>query len=291
MKRVILYLIVTFVALSTAEAGGPWTQKKGKGYFKISEWWLVFDEHYTSKGLSDPNVTNGIYSTFFYGEYGITDRVTTTLNTALFTRNVVNNVLSQTTGDVVTAGEAINNIGDADVSVKYSLTKPGAKFPVALSAVFGLPLGQSVGGVLNNLQTGDGEFNQILQLDAGRGFKLGSKVNAYSAMYLGVNNRTKGFSEELRYGAEFGVGLFGGKSWVVVKITGVDSFKNGFTAASSTTGGVFANNSEYTSYAFEWNQYISKRWGISASVASAFRGEIIAAANSYSVGVFFDTSK
>ena len=54
---------------------------------------------------------------------------------------------------------------------------------------------------------------------------------------------------------------------------------------------VFANNVVYTSYSAEVNYYVKKRFGISASFASAFRGELIAAAPSYNVGVFLDTSK
>ena len=61
MKNLAYILIFNFLSIAVLEAGGPWPQKKGHGYFKLSEWWIVFDEHYTDTGNLDPNVTTGIY--------------------------------------------------------------------------------------------------------------------------------------------------------------------------------------------------------------------------------------
>ena len=290
MKNISLVFIIIIVFSTFTFAGGPWPQKKGKGYFKLSEWWIVFDQHYTDQGLIDPNVTTGIFNTSLYAEYGITNRFTTILNAPLLSRNYMNNLRSATTEDIIVAGEAINRFGDVDLGFKYGLTKPGAKTPIALSLILGLPTGTPVAGELNNLQTGDGEFNQIIQIDAGRGFNIG-KTPAYISAYTGFNNRTKDFSEEFRYGVEFGFALAKSKLWVTSKLNAVESFKNGATAETVTSTSIFANNSEFSSIAFEANYYVTKKVGISAGVAGAFRGEIIAAAPSYSVGVFYDMSK
>jgi len=102
-----------------------------------------------------------------------------------------------------------------------------------------------------------------------------------------VNNRTNDFSEELRFGAELGVGLFNQKLWVNSKLDVSESFKNGATAETLTSTSIFANNSEFLSLGLEANLSITKNFGISAGFATALRGEIIAAAPSYSVGVFY----
>lgn len=284
-----LIIIISAILLSQSLfAGGPWPQKKGNGYFKLSEWWIVFDQHYTDAGLIDPNVTTGIFNTAFYGEYGITDRLTIQTYAPLLSRNYMNNLISDATGETLVKGEAVNALGDIDLGIKYGLTAPGAKIPIAATLTLGLPTGKSVAGTQKNLQTGDGEFNQILQIDAGSGFKLGKKINAYSSAFVGVNNRSNGFSEEFRYGLEFGLGLLNQKFWVIGRLNGVESFKNGATAETITSTSIFANNTEFSSYGVEAAYYITKKWGVSASVASAFRGEIIAAAPSYSIGVFYD---
>lgn len=271
--------------------GGPWVQPKGKSYFKLSEWWLVFDEHYTSVGLKDPNVTTGIFNTFLYGEYGITNKFTVIVSSALFSRNYMNNLVSGTSGKTIVAGEAVNYLGDTDLGLKYQLSKSGSKTPIALSVVLGLPTGKDASGSMMNLQTGDGELNQIIQFDIGRGFKAFNKRQAYYTLYGGFNNRTKNFSEEIRFGVEFGMEFFNQKLWVITRANGVESLKNGATAETVTSTSIFANNSEYLSYSVEVNQYVSKNIGISAGFASAFRGEIIAASPSFSVGVFLDLSK
>ncbi|MGH1434134.1 MAG: hypothetical protein ACRBG0_06705 [Lewinella sp.] len=286
-------LLFTLLTLSTTmlHAGGPWPQAPGKAYLKLSEWWTVFDQHYTDAGLLDPNVTTGIFNTTFYAEYGITDRFTTIINAPLFSRNYVNNLRSTTTGELIQSGDAVNSLGDIDLGIKYGLTKPGSKFPVAATLILGLPTGRSVAGIQNNLQTGDGEFNQILQIETGTSFQLGKKVNSYASVYLGVNNRSNGFSEELRYGVEWGLGLMDQRLWFIGRLNSVESFKNGETAATVTSTSIFANNTEFSGVALEVAYYLKGRWGISASVAGAFRGEIIAAAPAYSVGIFYDLNK
>lgn len=291
MKKYSICIVLFFFSINIASAGGPWPQPKGKGYFKLSEWWIVFNQHYTDVGLIDPNVTTGIYNTSFYGEYGLTDRFTAIAYAPLLSRNYMNNLRSATTNDILVAGEGINSIGDIDLSLKYGLTKPGSTIPISVSLTLGLPTGKAVAGTLNNLQTGDGEFNQMLQVDAGRGFKLNDKISSYVSAYAGINHRTKGFSEEFRYGIEYGFGLAKEKLWLIGRLNGVESFKNGATAETITSTSIFANNTEFTSFGFEAAYYISRRVGVSASVASAFRGEIIAAAPSYSVGVFYDLNK
>lgn len=279
------------VIMTNLFAGGPWTQPKGQGYFKLSEWWVSFDEHYTDLGLIDPNVTTGIYNTAFYGEYGVLDRFTVQAFAPLVSRNLMNELVSGTTGDVIAPGEAINGFGDLDLGFKYGLTKPGSKFPIAASVTFGFPTGKLGGGSQGNLQTGDGEFNQFLRLDAGTGFNLSEKVSNYVSAYSGINHRTQGFSEEFRFALEYGLGFFNQKVWTIGRVYGIESFKNGATGEALNSTSIYANNAEVLNLEFELAAYIYKRIGVSASITSVLRGEIVAAAPAYSVGVFYDMSK
>lgn len=286
MKNIIIVLVITFTYNLALHAGGPWAKGKGKSYIKLSEWWTVFDQHYTDKGLLDPNVTTGIYNTSLFIEHGISNRWTATFNGVLFSRNYMNNIRSGTTRQLLVPGEALNSLGDIDLGIKYSLTQ-NSKFPLSLSLILGLPTGATGGGTQGNLQTGDGEFNQILQVDFGNGFKIGNN-SSYVSGYLGINNRTQGYSEEFRYGLEFGIGLLNNKLWLNTKLNAIESFKNGNTAETVTSTSVFADNSEFVSIGVEANYYVTNNLGVSAGVASAVRGEIIAAAPAYSVGVFLD---
>ena len=287
MKITSLFIAVFILIGTQLEAGGPWLKSKGQAYVKLSEWWTVFDEHYTDSGLKDPNLTTGVFNTFLYAEYGLNDKFNIIANIPVFSRNYMNNLRSNTTDEILIPGESINSLGDIELALKYQISKEGAKTPIALSVLFGLPTGKTEQGTFKNLQTGDGEFNQQVQIDIGRGFQIGSS-SAYVSAYTAFNNRSNGFSEEFRYGLEVGMSLFQEKVWLIGRAYGIESLKNGKAGDQISSTSIFANNSEHRSLSLELNYKFSERIGISANIASAVSGEIIAAASSYSIGVFYD---
>ena len=116
MKRLCFLIFISFLFSFSAFAGGGWPQPKGHGFFKFSQWWLISDQHFTDTGLLDPNVTQGIFTTSIYAEYGFTDRLTGILYFPLFSRTYFNNTVSATTGEILTAGEAINGVADTHIS-------------------------------------------------------------------------------------------------------------------------------------------------------------------------------
>ena len=300
-------LVFTFYLLSQLSfAGGAWTQGKGKAYFKLSEFWILFDEHFTASGEIDPNTTTGIFNTYLYGEYGLTDKLTLTTNAALFTNNFMR-ARRSSTGTLLTERDGIKALGDIDFGVKYQLSSSDSPIAIAASLNLGLPTGRINAGRDNNLQTGDGEFNQQIQLDIGKGFQ--GKSNAhYVNAYVAFNNRTSTgdsfaqrigrgldlgrediFSDEFRFGMEYGIGMMERKLWVIARFYLLESLRNGDDFEQSTN--IFANNTEYTGTSLEVSYYILEKLGIAANVGGAFRGEIIAASPSFDLGVFLDLSK
>ena len=286
--RAAVMLLLAMLCPVLAKAAGPWPQGKGNAYIKLSEWWVRFDRHYTDVGRTDPNLTTGIYNTFVYGSYGLTDRLTGIVNANIFGRNVMNKLQSGTTGEELIPGESLNAFGDVDLALKYTLTPREAAWQVAVTGLLGIPSGQDAGGSQGALQTGDGEFNQTLRCDVGRGFALGEQKQTYFSVYAGINNRTQGFSEEFRGGLEAGLNLVHRKLWLIGRLDVVESFKNGEESGMVNSTSIFANNAEFTSAGLELAYYVSRRVGVTAAAAAALRGEIIAAAPSYSVGVFVD---
>lgn len=277
-----IFLIVALLLISFS-AQASWPQPKGKAFLKVGQSWTIARQHFTDTGKLDPNTTFANYFTSFYGEYGITERVTGILYAPLFSRSLFNSSISGTTGEVISPGEAINGLGDINVAARYAII-PSGKFVLSASLLLGLPTGTDDGGTAGNLQTGDGEFNQMVRLEAGTSKKIG-KMNTYYKAYVGYNNRTQGFSDEFHYGLEGGIELKKGKSWFILRAIGLESMQNG--SLSSTSGGtsLFANNAEYLSLSPEISYNLGKNWGVSASVAGAVRGRIIFAAPMYGVGI------
>lgn len=283
--RTFLIALVGYLYSTMLLAGGGWPQPAGHGYIKLSEWWLIADQHYTDVGRIDPNLTTGIFNTSFYAEYGLSNRLTGLLNFPLFSRAYVNNQVSFTTGEVLIPGEAINSVGDLDIGLMYGLWA-GNGWSISARLVAGIPLGIDDGGTAGNLQTGDGEFNQLLQVDVGKSFQIGS-LPAYANIYTGVNNRSGGFSDEYRFGLEAGLSFLQDRLTTTLRLYGVQSFHNGLMpSAQANSTSIFANNSEHITFAPEISYRFSDHWGIAVGMGQALSGRIVLAAPAYTIGIF-----
>ena len=284
MKEAPIHVLL-LALLASLSVSAQWTKGKGNGYYKVSAWYLQADQHFTGNGEIDPNATRGQFNLNFYGEYGLTNSLDLVTYVPFFSRNFQNDILSGTTGTVITDGEALNSIGDIDLGIRYGFLK---KEGIVASAelILGLPTGNSQGGSDGSFQTGDGEFNQMVRASVGIPFKLGN-TQAYTKSYFGFNNRTENFSDELRIGAELGF-KFIDRLWVLGKIDIVESLKNGSLSAQNSQGSIFANNIEFMAAGVEVAYSFSNKWGLSLNYTSAFRGEIVFAAPSYSAGLFLN---
>ena len=280
MNKLLIIILLSTPAISFA--GGGWPQPKKKGYFKLNQFWLISDQHYTSSGGIDPNATRGTYFTSLYGEYGLSDRFTAILYLPFFARVTLSEQVSGTTGDVISEGDAHNSIGDIDIAMKYALVynKP---IVVGLTLLLGLPTGDAEGGRDGSLQTGDGEFNQLIRLDVSSSFKIGNQY-PYASAYVGFNNRTGGYSDEFHYGIETGISL--NKFIPIVRLYGVRSFQNGEPNFNSDGASLFSNNREYLVLSPELSYKISDKVGITASAGFALSGKLIFANPAYNIGVF-----
>ncbi|MBA4054723.1 MAG: hypothetical protein C0490_08435 [Marivirga sp.] len=277
MKK--LAILLSICSISTfCLAGGGWPQAKGSCYYKLGQNWIIADSFYGPEGDIVGIRTTSLYTTSFYGEYGITKRLTGILYFPFFVRNTLNKEQYRPSGTVV-PGEALNALGDTDVAFKYGLI---VDKPVVLSATlsFGIPLGETSGGEGGILQTGDGEFNQMLRLDASTSFY---SAPLYASAYVGFNNRTKDFSDEFRFGVEVGYTFFK-KLTAIVKLNVVQSLNNGSDQVADN--GIFSNNTEYISPMVEVGYALTEKWGVSASGGYAFSAQNILASPNYGVGVY-----
>ena len=257
-----------------------WPQPKGGGYFKLDFYGIrarrFFSDDTKIYNINGAGTLFGTYTTSIYGEYGLTKRLTAIAYVPFFVRNTVNEGVGAITGEVLQPGLQNNHFGDVDLGLKYHFFRKGA-FVVSATLMLGLPTGDADNP--NLLYTGDGEFNQFGRLDLGYGAK-----RWYAAGFLGVNNRTDDFSEELRYQGEFGYWLKPSRLLVNLKLTGIMSFDNG--APDNTGNGLFSNNVEYVSPQLGLHYEFKGNWGLSATAAGAVSGRNVLAAPSFSFGVY-----
>jgi len=276
MKKLV-FLLITFTLPLQSFSGGGWVQALGEGYFKFSQSVIRADRFYNPNGDEINITTVSLNTTSLYGEYGITPQLTGIVYLPVFVRTTLNDVRFRQSGDVL-PGDELNSIGDAEIGLKYGFNQQG---PVvfAASLILGLPIGEDQGGESGILQTGDGEFNQKVQVEASR-----SMDNWYVSALAGFNNRTQDFSDELHLGLE--IGYVSEQLVGLIKVKNVSSFNNG-DASSAAGNTIFSNNTEYLSVAPELNYRLGKSLGVSASAAFALSGQNVLASPNYSLGVFF----
>jgi len=280
IRKSITTILVLSISLITAFGGGGWPQPKGNGYFKLSQNFIISPYYFSPSGEVIDITTISLYTTSVYAEYGITNRLTGILYFPFFVRNTLNEVQYSPSGRV-DPGDSFQSIGDTDISFKYGLV---INKPIVISAtlLFGLPLGETTGGDTQILQTGDGEFNQMIRIDASHSFH---PKPVYASAYVGFNNRTNGFSDEVRFGAEVGLTL---KKFIpILKLNIVESLYNG-ESGESTQNGVFSNNTEYVSPTLELNYQATKKIGVSVSGGFALSGRNILAAPNWSIGAYMN---
>ncbi len=273
MKYLSIILFAIFFA--TNASSQAWTKPKGEGFYKLDYTLIQTNKVFDHTGEIVSFRTLGNHTLGFYGERGITNKFTVQAYIPFLVRNVLNQTKGKQTGRVLEQGIASNNIGDIDIAFRYAL--PTGGIPVSATLLLGLPTGDSKES--SGLFTGDGEFNQMLKISTGV-----SKSKWWAQGGVGFNNRTKNYSDEIRYDGEFGYKLFHEKLFTIFKLAGIESLNNGTATASST--GLFSNNVEYIAPGLELLYFIKPRLGLSFRSAGAVKGQSVLAAPSFSIGVF-----
>jgi len=289
MKIILKLLLLTFLFFIVelpVLAGGGWVHSKGKGYFKLSQWWVVADKHYSDTGDTEPNLTMGTLNTSIYGEYGITDRLNLQLYFPFFSRSFHNAEVSNTTGMTTKPGRAVNSIGDTDIGLKYGFLTD-TKIVISGHLWLGLPLGKSDIDPNYEVQllTGDGEFNQIIGFTASTSQSIGS-TNTFASLGFEFNNRTNGFSDETRLNFEIGA-VIKERLILVYKLRWLNSLKNGTSDAGTGTN-IFSNNTEYLAYTYEIAYNFTSKFGITFNYGSVYSAKLIFASPSYSGGIYMN---
>lgn len=282
-----ILFVITLAFIYSNSVFSQWTKKKGEAYYKLSAWYIEADSHYTDTGETDPNITRSQFNISFYGEYGISNKFDVIAYIPFFSRAVENDEISGTTGQLLSEGEAFNAFGDVELGIKYGVLKT-KNYALSATLKLGLPTGNNSGGSDGSFQTGDGEFNQLLQTDFGTSFKIAS-MPSYAKIYLSINNRTNGFSDEIRTGLEIGTNLSKNKLWFIVRGNVLESLQNGdLNAQNSDPGSIFANNIEFVTLGTEISYYITKKLGVSFNYTNTISGKLIYASPSFSGGLFLD---
>jgi protein XagA len=274
-KCIILFLLAICLTPSVLTAQA-WTKSKGSGFYKLDFSTIQATDVFSPKGDLIPTRDLGNSTVSFYGEYGITNKITAIAYVPFLVNSTAGAFPASGTIPALTSA-SFNSFGDVDLGFRIAL--PVKNIAMSVNVLFGLPTGSPTQA--SGLATGDGEFNQMIKLAVGTG-----KTRWWTQGAVGYNNRTKGYSSEFRYDLEFGYKFFNDRLLTILKLNGVESLNNGTVAPAKT--GLFSNDVVFAGIGPEVLYYANakKTIGVSARLAGSLRSQNILAAPSLSFGVF-----
>jgi hypothetical protein len=277
LKAVVVLSGLAVAISATSVYAGAWTQKRGEGYYKLGLRVVRATEFYEPNGNRVPIPTTGDYTVSFYGERGINDQLTLIVNLP-FKRITLNRQVERS-GFERFPGDAKTGLSDTDIGARFRLLQKGNTV-VSAELLLGVPIGDD--RQASGLLTGDGEFNQLLKLQLGQSFY---PKPLYFSGEFGFNNRSRGYSDEIRYLAELGFSYRSAFQFVF-RIRGVASLKNGDSAITGGTAGLFANDQSYLVYGPEVIYQFNQSFGVTAGIEGATLAENVLSAPAFTVGLF-----
>jgi len=288
---ILLLFSLALLSCSPLPAQSGWTQPAGAGFFKLSQGFIRAASFFNPDGEVIDITTTSVYTTSFYGEYGVNDRLTLLVDAPLFVRSTINNRESTVDGFVI-PGDEFNGIGDLRLGLQYGILRDKA-IVLSASARVKLPLGDPVGGDSELLQTGDGAWGAIGMLHASHSFYPSPFYATLSAGYqwrgtatldYSVGTEEVNYDDAVRWGGE--VGWTPGAHWrLALKFEQVIALENGSGGGVTGSSSIFGNRISYFAITPEVSYLLGRGWGLAASVGTVAAAKNILAAPYFNVGV------
>lgn len=277
------FLIISSVLSFSAFSQSPWTQKKGEFYTQFGFSTLP---NYTGLfGDPDYNTERKITDNTFqlYGEYGISDKTTLTLNAPF--KSITSGVLSNPdeTEIILTEAKDINAFGNVEIGIKQNFYNNKWLITGQLNVKFNSSTYDEASGI----RTGYDAFTFTPQINAGRGFD-----KFYVQAFTGFAIRTNDYSSNFNIGGEAGTKILN-RIWIIGFLDFVVSLDNGDfnTPVENTLTGLYINDQEYTAYGLKAIGEITKDFGVIAGFGGAFSGNNVAKQAAYNFGVYYKINK
>ena len=267
-----ILLLAIFSVQSTL--AGPWPRKQGSTFLQLGFSTIGYNKVYgddSRKYSIGSDVRDNVVQLFL--DYGVTDRLTASAMIPMKFLSVSGN----TSG---AASFSKSGISDVDLSMRYNWFR-GNGFAISNEILLGFPSGKSSDA--SGLLLGDGEFNVLLKLLAGRSFH---PLPLYVSADIGYNIRSegnsdivanRGHSDDVLYNLEAGYGFLESRLFLILLLSGKESTSS--VPSQSSSAGVFGlqtNNQEYTAWIGKVLYKFDPMFGCAVSYATATHGRNIA---------------
>ena len=275
-----LSLTIFLIFTSTLLAGGPWLNKKGKGFFQVQSTFPTnaYSILFLEDG-KDLNLQRSVLDFTYqaYLEYGISNKfdiIAILPFKALSTQAVSKDALAS---DTLPNG-SLWGIGNSKLGLKYQLMNKGVKLATSIQA----SLNTASQALDQGLITGYAANSIGFYMHMGKGFSK----NLYSFLDVGVNKMSNNFSSYL--GIHFELGYQVKPSfWTAFTLDLRDSFNDGsYTNSNLRQTGLYTNNQEYFAFGFKTSYELKNKTGFTAATFGAFSGNYVAKIPTFSIGIY-----
>lgn len=277
----LIVLAISFLP-TTLQAQSGWTRQPKSFYAQLSYAYFGSTNFYNLAGEQLETNRFEQQSINFYGEYGLTPRLTFILSMPLFRLNRFE------------VTEWAYGIGDLQIQAKYALTQ--GKFPISLIIAPELPTAPGDNFASNklipldrvNLPTGDGEFNVWSYVAGSHSFY---PIPLYASFYGGYNFRTAYNGRDFRN--QFSVGVEAGYTFKE-KLTLKGSIRGLKTQGDQPTRGDFirSDGTSFSAWSVGLFYKLNKDLRLLVDMQNYFGGIIsnrnIYASPTLSVGMAFE---
>lgn len=275
-KQYPIYLVLLLCCLffSSAQAQNGWTRKAKGFYTQLSISHFASNDYYSTEGqLFNEGSTFSSQGLLWFGEYGITDRLTATIDLPLLLLNRFHTT------------ETVAGLGDIKLGVKYRLL---SQFPLSLQVDLAIPTDDGIKladvrtpnslGFMEqiNLPTSDGEFNIWTTLAASQSLPNGK---TFGSLYTSINFRTEGFSHQFQAGLEIGH-LFFDRLYLIGKLKVQEQLNAQNGTPNLSASFLYGEGTTYTSHTMTAMYKLNNQWNLVASMAD-FSGGIVERRNIY----------
>lgn len=265
-------LLISLVLLATnIYAGGPWTPKKGGGYFQLQPTIPIgtYNKLFL-KNNKDLNLNHSVIDFNFdaYLEYGITNKLAF-IGTASTKYVSVKNS---------TVNKSLFAAGNQKIALKYKLREKKTLTSISINS----EIYTSSANLNYGLSTG------YMSNAIGLMLHYGGSINDKSYLYIegGYFYRTHNYSDEVKITTEYGYKIKP-KIWLAAVIDIKESTFNGTkkTPELEQTG-LYPNNQEYFAWGGKFIYESEKQYGLSISSFGAFSGNYVAHLATLNIGIY-----
>jgi len=286
MERKLTLTLVLLTLSMAVIAGGPWPRKKGSGYAQLSGTYLgygkIFDANSDIVDLRR-NMTDVTIQTYL--EYGLTDRLTFTLNLPFKYVNSSEDINATTYFNDTLNNASTFGLNTVLMGLKYNIINKKILLTAGLNGEANVARYDSITAI----RTGPETFVIHPYLSSGTSFG-----KFYTQLEAGYRIRTSGYSHEVDLAYELGYS-WNQKTYFILNVRGRISMQNGSYDNAASPEHPYGrdihtlidpNNQTYLGYGLKFIQKI-KKVHINAAVYSGY-GQLVAAAPTFNLGLAYE---